>query len=310
MPDKPTSVLNIAHRGARAYAPENTLPAFAKAADFGCDMFELDVRLSNDEHVIVHHDENLLRCTDVLSRFPNRASYELTGFTLAELKQLDAGSWFCTQLDLSSAQRQPFLQSLSLAEMVEFITESDRYQYQSGDVKIPALIESLQLAKDLGLKVNIELKSGSAKDNLLVQKTVNIVQDLAMEKEVLISSFHLDLIKQVRQYNQQIATAALTDKPLKAPLTTLRKLKANTCNMGRFGDFTQHNFNNVAGKRYLAHLKKLRNAGYDINIWTCNDADEMAALINGGVTGLITDYPNRASEAINAHSNSVQSYPS
>lgn len=301
MPSKPAPVLNIAHRGARAFAPENTLAAFAKAKHFGCELFELDVRLSKDDVVVVHHDENLLRCTDAKTRFPSRDSYNLEHFTCAELKQLDAGSWFCRQLDLPATERQPFLHSLAKAEMAEFITELDRYNFASGNIKIPTLIESLQLAKDLGLKVNIELKSGSEKDSLLVMNTVNIVQNLQMEKQVLISSFHLDLIKQVRNYTKQIATAALTEKPLKAPLTTLRKLKAGACNMGCFADFKQQGFDSLPGKRYLALLKKLRDAGYDINIWTCNNQNEMTALISGGVTGLITDYPNRARRAIMAY---------
>jgi glycerophosphoryl diester phosphodiesterase len=298
---KATPILNIAHRGARAYAPENTLAAFAKAKIFGCDMFELDVRLSKDNQIVVHHDENLLRCTNAQDRFPGRDSYTLEDFTYTELSKLDAGSWYCAQLELPNAERQPFLQSLTAAEMADFLTESDRYTYSSGTVKIPTLTESLNLAKALDLMVNVELKSGSAKDSLLVVNVVNVVQDLNMTDKVLISSFHLDLIKQVRQQTKRIPTAALTEKPLKAPITTLRKLRAASCNMGCFWDFNRQGFDSASGKRYLAHLKKLRDAGYEVNVWTCNNPEEMTALINGGVTGLITDYPNRARQEIMAY---------
>ncbi|MBM4208504.1 MAG: glycerophosphodiester phosphodiesterase [Gammaproteobacteria bacterium] len=305
MSGQKSAVLNIAHRGARAFAPENTLAAFAKANDFGCDMFELDVRLSKDNVVVVHHDENLLRCTDAKTKFPDRNSYQLEDFTYSELSTLDAGNWFCAQLDLPGGERQPFLQSLTDAEIADFISEAERRNYSSGDIKIPTLTESLELAKELGLMVNVELKSGSPKDSLLVINVIKAIEAAQMEDNVLISSFYLELVKQVRQHNEGIATAALTEKPLKTPLTTLRNLKANACNMGCFGDFKRHGFNSSAGKRYLAHLKKLRDAGYGINIWTCNNPDEMAALINGGVTGLITDYLNRAKVVINAHVNTL-----
>ncbi len=294
-------ILNIAHRGARAYAPENTLAAFARAKDFGCDMFEMDVRLSQDEVVIVHHDGNLQRCTNAEAVFPGRDNYDVEGLTYQELSLLDAGSWYCVQLEKPKPERHAFLQSLTDAEVTEFVTPAQRKQYASGSIKIPTLVESLSLAKELGLMVNVELKSGSPKDNLLVTKVVETVQDMGFEDKVLISSFYLELIKQVRQQTNDIATAALTEKPLKAPLTSLRKLKANAYNLGCFGDYKNKGFSNAAGKRYLAHLKKMGDAGFGLNIWTCNHLDEMAALLNGGVTGLISDYPNRTRAAITAY---------
>lgn len=71
-----------AHRGASAYAPENTLPAFALAAEMGADGIELDVQLSADGEVVVIHDETLDRTTN--------ATGAVAGRTLAELRTLDA----------------------------------------------------------------------------------------------------------------------------------------------------------------------------------------------------------------------------
>lgn len=73
-----------AHRGASAYAPENTLPAFALAQDLGADGIELDVQLSADGEVVVIHDETLDRTTD--------ATGAVAGRTLAELRALDAAN--------------------------------------------------------------------------------------------------------------------------------------------------------------------------------------------------------------------------
>jgi glycerophosphoryl diester phosphodiesterase len=85
MPDhrKP---LNIAHRGASAYAPENTLAAFRLALEIGADGFELDVMLSADGHLVVIHDDAVDRTTD--------GSGPVRQKTLAELRALDASIGF------------------------------------------------------------------------------------------------------------------------------------------------------------------------------------------------------------------------
>jgi glycerophosphoryl diester phosphodiesterase len=292
------NVLNIAHRGARAYAPENTLAAFAKAKIFGCDMFELDVRMTKDGVVIVHHDENLLRCTDAKSKFPERNNYNLADFTYKEIKQLDAGSWYVKQLDLPNTERQPFLQSLTDAEIVEYISPDELSHYASGEVKIPTLAETLVLAKELNLMVNIELKNQPEGSTGLVEAVIKAVTAENMADQILISSFEHFMLTEVRQHNKGIATAALTGEPIKAAITYLRKLKVNAYNIGCYKDYKSYGFSDLLGKHYLAHLGKIRNAGFDVNIWTCNDREEMGYLLSAGVTGLISDYPNRVCEGL------------
>ena len=76
----------IAHRGASAAAPENTLASFKEAVRVGADMIELDVRLSREGAVMVFHDPDLSRTTDGDGPVEKRR--------LAELRALDAGSWF------------------------------------------------------------------------------------------------------------------------------------------------------------------------------------------------------------------------
>ena len=71
-------MLKIAHRGAKAYEPENTLQAFQKALDLNSDGIELDVHLSTDQHIIVIHDETI-------DRTANGKGF-VNDFTLTELK--------------------------------------------------------------------------------------------------------------------------------------------------------------------------------------------------------------------------------
>jgi glycerophosphoryl diester phosphodiesterase len=78
--------LIVAHRGASAIAPENTLAAFRRAFQQGADMIELDVRMTKDYHLVVHHDRDVKRTTNGKGR--------IWDLTLQQLRLLDAGSWF------------------------------------------------------------------------------------------------------------------------------------------------------------------------------------------------------------------------
>jgi len=89
-----SSVLNIAHAGARSLAPENTIAAASKALEVGADMWELDVAVTRDGELILFHDDSLARTTDAVNRFPDRAPWTFTTFSLAEVRSLNAGSWF------------------------------------------------------------------------------------------------------------------------------------------------------------------------------------------------------------------------
>ena len=84
----------IAHRGASYDAPESTTPAYLLARDQGADYLELDLQRSSDGVLVVVHDDVLSRTSDVAERFPERKDSPVSAFTLAELKSLDAGSWF------------------------------------------------------------------------------------------------------------------------------------------------------------------------------------------------------------------------
>lgn len=97
--------VNVAHRGASAYAPEHTLAAYRLALEQGADFVEQDFAITKDGVLICLHDPTLERTTNVEQLFPDRATtvtwegkteraWLANDFTLAEIKQLDAGSWF------------------------------------------------------------------------------------------------------------------------------------------------------------------------------------------------------------------------
>jgi glycerophosphoryl diester phosphodiesterase len=91
----------VAHRGASAYAPEHTLEAYRLALQQGADYVEQDLQITKDGVLICLHDVTLERTTNVEEIFPDRFNLEnkvkhwnVSDFTLAEIRQLDAGSWF------------------------------------------------------------------------------------------------------------------------------------------------------------------------------------------------------------------------
>ena len=100
-----TTKINVAHRGASAYAPEHTLAAYRLAIEMGADYVEQDLAVTRDGVLICLHDASLERTTDVEQLFPDRATTQTiegktrkawlaNDFTLEEIKRLDAGSWF------------------------------------------------------------------------------------------------------------------------------------------------------------------------------------------------------------------------
>src|SRR5918999_4009987 len=99
----PGGKMLIAHRGASAYAPEHTRAAYRLAIEQGADYVEQDLAVTRDGVLICLHDESLERTTNVEDVFPDRGRVIPGGgrrywlavdFTLAEIKQLDAGTWF------------------------------------------------------------------------------------------------------------------------------------------------------------------------------------------------------------------------
>lgn len=79
-------LLIIAHRGDSSEAPEHTMPSYEKAINSGADFIEIDLRITKDDQLIVMHDEAVDRTTNGIGK--------VSGYTLDELKKLDAGSWF------------------------------------------------------------------------------------------------------------------------------------------------------------------------------------------------------------------------
>ena len=295
MPGKsPAGILNIAHRGARAFAPENTLAAFQKAKNLGCQMFEMDVRMSKDGELVVHHDEQLTRCTDVKAKFPDRSTYYVADFTYDELNILDAGSWYVEQLSLPASQRQEFLQTLTDEESARFVSPQDREFYASGEIRLPTIKQTLEFARQVDMMVNIELKTQPDIGSELIETVVKLVEFMRLEHQILISSFDHDQLVKVRQLTKTIATAILTSDRLENLTEYLQLLDADAYHPNCYSECAS----NGNRKLNLYGISHIRECGRYVNVWTCNNKDDMRQLIATGVTGLISDFPNRVRDVL------------
>ena len=165
----------IAHRGASAYAPENTAPAFTLAVDQGADFVEIDIQRTKDGQIVVLHDLTLERTTDVEQVFPDRARpapddpkktprWWLDDFTLAEVQRLDAGAWFDPKfagtriptfdetiravrgrsglfIELKSPERYPGIE----AEMIAVLTRHGLH-LPGAEAKTPIMLQSFTVS--------------------------------------------------------------------------------------------------------------------------------------------------------------------
>ncbi|MFC7495906.1 MULTISPECIES: glycerophosphodiester phosphodiesterase [unclassified Nocardioides] len=105
-PSRTTSPDVTAHRGSSGVAPENTLAAISVALRQRSDVVENDIQRTSDGELVIMHDTSLARTTNVEELFPDRAPWNVGDFTLAEIKQLDAGSWFAPEF---AGERVPTL---------------------------------------------------------------------------------------------------------------------------------------------------------------------------------------------------------
>ena len=152
----------FAHRGSKATHPENTLASFKEAVRVGSDGIELDVHLTKDGHLVVIHDETVDRTTN--------GTGEIRNLTLAEIKAMDAGSWF--------------------------------HNKYAGE-KIPTLEEVLLLLTELGFngQLNIELKTDVIQYEGLVEKCLALQSTKEWPFAIVYSSFNPYTLVELKQAN-------------------------------------------------------------------------------------------------------------
>lgn len=264
-----------AHRGERSTAPENTLLALEKARLSGADLWEFDVQCAASGEPVLFHDDSLERTTDIADHpgLRLRKSASLGTFQLSELRTLNAGSWFIRD--------DPF-GSIASGEVRESELSLIRAQ------QIPLLQEVLTLAARYRFPFNLEIKdlAGTPADGKIVEQVLAHLRQSGTENLVLISSFRHAYLRQVKQINPGVATAALALK--KHPpqlLNYLQELQVEA----------YHPNQNIADAELIRYLV---DAGIRVNLWTVNDIDQARRLAEAGATFICTDWPQKMVSAL------------
>jgi glycerophosphoryl diester phosphodiesterase len=178
----PESVLTVAHRGARYVAPENTLVALRAAIDRGADFVEVDVQRSKDGRLVLVHDNDLARTTNVEKVFPKRKSWAVADVTYRDMRKLDAGSW-----------------------------KAKKY---AGE-RIPTLKQALRLVQRTRTGIMIELKSPELYPGLESEVSVALRQvdgylgRAIRRDELVVQSFDFDAARAFEELEPRVKLALL-----------------------------------------------------------------------------------------------------
>src|SRR5574340_659673 len=211
----------------------------------------------------------LERTCNVEEVFPDRRPWNVQDFTLAEVRQLDCGSWY--------VQEDPF-QQIAAGN----VSASDLESYKGE--RAPTLREALEFTRDNHWAVNIEIKEqpDDATAALAVEKTVALVTELGMDdgRQVVISSFEHAYLRQVRALNNRIPIQLLTNADIQELDQYLNAFDTKYVNP----KVTVWN---------PEQLKEMSARGVLINVWTVNEEADLQAMIDANVNGIITDFPQR-----------------
>lgn len=271
----------IAHRGASAYAPENTLASFRLASALGADWFELDCTFSADQGIIVIHDDSVDRTTN--------GQGAVAKLTLAELKRFDAG-----------------------------IKQGPRF---AGE-RLPTLDEALDVAKERGIGVYIEVKNAandgpllkqmaeaygdaaavteahrqkwesiaesSGSRNLdLAQAVIDCVRAHGMERRVVVQSFAPVVCTRVAKCAPEVRNEFLVGRNPKKPDEWRQSLLLAEL-------LTVSGVNPDKGAVTPELVAAVHGRGRRMAVWTVDDPEEMKKLVTMGVDALITNRPDVA----------------
>ncbi|MEV8533002.1 glycerophosphodiester phosphodiesterase family protein [Streptomyces sp. NPDC051211] len=250
-----------AHRGASAYAPENTLAAVDAAYELGVDWVENDVQRTKDGQLVVIHDDTLTRTTDVKKVFPNRTSWKVGDFTAAEIARLDAGSWFGPEF---------------------------------AGARVPTLRQYLDRVRSNEQRLLLEIKKpelypGIERDTLRVLEQAGWLGEDTVRNRLVVQSFSADCVRTVHSLRPDLITAFLGTPPV-----------GDLARYAEFADRINP-WHTTISAEWVAAVHGVRGAHGDtmrVDTWIVDDAALARKVQAMGVDGIITNAPDVVREAV------------
>jgi len=287
------------HRGARGLMPENTLPAFAAALSIGVSTLELDLAVTADGHVVVIHNPRLEPeiARDANGEWLRQSSPGIHSMTLAAVKSYDVGR---LNPNRKYARRYPDQQAVD-------------------GTTVPTLDEVFDLVNKSGNKTvrfNMEVKLNPEHPKLtlapgeFVAAVLEVVQRYQMESRVAIQSFDWRALQVVQEMAPGIPISYLTVN--QSWLNNLQTGKPGTSpwlsgfDLDNFGGSAPRAIEAAGGDIWSSYHKEVSVESIElahqldllVKVWTVNEAGQMRELIDMGVDGIITDYPDRLRQVL------------
>jgi len=282
-----------AHRGGRGLHPENTLTAFEAAARLGVNTLELDIGITADGVPVVSHDR-------ALNPFFTRDA---------------RGEWLPARGPLIHALSLSQLQTYDVGRLqpgTNYAREFNLQQAVDGE-QVPTLAAVFERVKTLGfdqLNFNIETKlnPNAPGDTLapgpFVRAVLAVIRQAGMTQRVMLQSFDWRTLAVVRQLEPDMRIAYLTaappvaGSPNEALWTAGQRLSEHG---GSMPQLVRAAAGSAKGVTWSPHwrqlnpdqLKQAKALSLSVVPWTVNDRADMTRLMDWGVDGLITDYPDR-----------------
>lgn len=282
------------HRGARGLMPENTLPAFAKALSLGVTTLELDLAMTSGGQIVVTHDPRL---NGDIAQGPDGVYVGadaplIRDLTLAQIQTYDVGT-----LRPGSGYANSY-----------------KEQQAVPGTRIPSLADIVALAEKAGgadIRYNIEVKVDPTRPALTAERAdfteaaVKEIERLGIAERTTLQSFDWAVLMQAQQIAPGLQTAYLTIG--RGRIDNLQRGQPDASpwlgglDIDTFGGSAPKAVAEAGGKIWSPffrdltdeELKAARDLGLTVIPWTVNEPADMAALIERGVDGIITDYPDR-----------------
>jgi glycerophosphoryl diester phosphodiesterase len=260
LPNKPFAtqggVVMLAHRGWRSRYPENTMLAFTKAAELPIDGLEIDIHSTSDGVLVVFHDATLERTTNGNGRIQD--------FTFAQLQELDAGYRFTPD-------------------------GGETFPFRGQGITIPSLAEVFETFPKLWINIDIKQETPS-----IIRPFANLIQQHNVAHRLCVGSFSNKTVADFRRACPKATWTASHSEVVR--LFVLSKLRLDWLYWGQGHVLQIPEVDEDTGYRLVTprSVQAAHRNNIAVHVWTVNETADMQRLIDMGVDGLISDYPDRA----------------
>ncbi len=253
----------LAHRGGSSLAPEHTMAAFDKAAELGVHGFEIDIRMTDDEEILVFHDEFTDRTSGTAGR--------VAEMTIEQLRNLDLG--------------------------YHFVDAEGHHSFRGKGEKVVLLRELLEKFPDMYINIDIKDAPDTYEGSLVPSKLWRLIESAKAQDRVVVTSFHDEQIDRFNLYAQNRVAIGAGENEVRKAYASFNSqfghLYAPRADV--FQIPVKHSVFRLDSPRFIAFLERLN---VPVHYWVVDETAVMEKLIKAGAKGIVTDRPDVAMKLV------------